>query len=131
MYRHGADRRRYARVAWRLKLKSISLQRRKPDPTAVQPLSQNAAPDDQALPAFTVIQGGQSPALSPPLSPVEFSEDAETSIPSNPPSRTDVADGVKNTVDDAEASRRALSHAARSTASVPSSADAVVEQRHV
>ena len=112
-------------LAWRLKLKSISLQRRKPDLNAIQSVSRNAAPDDQALPAFTIIQGGQSTALSTTLSPVGISEEAETGIPSNTHSRTVVADGMKNTADDPRASRRALSHAARSTASVSSSTDAV------
>ena len=107
--------------AWRLKLKSITLQRRLPDAAAIQPVSREAALNDQALPAFTVIQGGQSPALQA----VEIPVVSETRIPSNTPSRTDVADDVKKTADVAKASRRALSHAARSTASVSSSADVV------
>ena len=112
-------------LAWRQKLKSITLQRRIPADL------RETLPDLQALPAFTVIQGGQFIAPSPAPARVKISEEAEPCIPQKAHSRTDVADGMKNTADGAEASRRALSHAARSTVSVSSSADTVVEQRHV
>ena len=108
-------------LAWRLKLKCITLQRRLPDVTAIELVSRTAAQDDQALPAFTVIQGGQSPAVQA----LETLEHTETGIPSNIPYRTDVADDAKMTADVTKASRRAFSRAARSTASVSSSADAV------
>ncbi|MDC0033639.1 hypothetical protein OAJ57_03645 [Alphaproteobacteria bacterium] len=114
-------------LAWQLNLKSITIQRRHPNQTAIQPASRVTDVADQAQPTFTVIQGGYSPAISA----VEITEDAEASVPSTSHSRIDVAHNSNSTTDVAEASRRAFSHAARSTVSVPSSADAVVEQRHV
>jgi ribonucleoside-diphosphate reductase alpha chain len=112
-------------LARQLNLKSITLQRRVPVPTAIQPISGIADADDQALPALSVIQGGPLPASPAALSPEEPFQDAETGIQPNIHSRTVVADGVEKTADDSKPSRRASSHAARSTASVSSSADVV------
>ena len=114
-------------LAWRLKVKSITLQQREPNQITIPPVSENTAAADQALPVLRVIDGSQSPALSA----VNNSEQAESGVPSDAPSRTNVADGSEDTASDSKASRRAFSHAARSAASVSSSADAVVEQRHV
>jgi len=118
-------------LAWRLRLKAITLQRRDADRAAIDPESRTMAPDEDALPAFSVIQGGASPVLSRAMRAVEIAEQAEPDVSSESHSGTVVADGTKNAADDSKASRRVLSHAARSAASVPSSADAVVEQRHV
>ncbi|MDA0653379.1 MAG: hypothetical protein O3C49_08905, partial [Proteobacteria bacterium] len=76
-------------LAWRQKLKSITLQRRQPAD------SRKTLPDHQVLPAFTVIQGGQYVASSPAPARVKIPQEAEPGIPRKAHSRTVVADGVK------------------------------------
>jgi hypothetical protein len=110
-----------------LKLKSITLRRIPADLELFQPVSDEQVPENHPVPAFAVIQGGQSiPQLNEYIS-----EEAETRIPLSAITRSDVSDDMEISPDVAKPSRRALSHAARSSASVSSSADAVVEQRHV
>jgi ribonucleoside-diphosphate reductase alpha chain len=117
------DYRTILELAHRLKLKSITLRRIPAD----LELSSQPEAENQPVPAFAVIQGGQSiPQLNEYIS-----EEAETRIPLSAITRSDVSDDMEISPDVAKASRRALSHAARSSASVSSSADALVEQRHV
>ena len=126
------DYRELLELAWSQKLKSITLKSRDADLAVAQPESQSEAPSDQPLPDFAIIQGGQqSMARSAAMAAAENSRETGEAIPSKTYSRSDVADKAIQSDDVAKASRRALSHAARSTASVSSSADAVVEQRHV
>jgi len=125
------DYRELLDLAWHLNLKSITLKSRVADPAISQPNWQSAFPDEQPLPVLAVIQGGQSLAQSSALPAAKNTREAEAAIPSDTHSKSDVADKENKSDDVAKPSRRALLHAARSSASVSSSADVVVEQRHV
>lgn len=104
-----ADCRAALHLGRQLGLKSLTIRRADAPPV---PASQAGLAD---MPA------GSAPALSI----VEEPQRPHTNI------RTDIAEAGEHAVRDAETSRRAASHAARSAASVPSSADVAVEQRQV
>lgn len=101
--------------ASQLKLKSITLRRRASGRPVVASAPLRAPQDDRGSASLSLIGGGPGAALPDP----------DSGVPSHNHSRTDVADGAENTADVTKASRHASSHPARSTASVPSSADAV------
>jgi hypothetical protein len=101
--------------ASQLKLKSITLRRRPSGRPVIASAPLRAPQDDRGAASLSLIGGGPGAALPDP----------DSGVPSHNHSRTDVADGAENTADVTRASRHASSHPARSTASVPSSADVV------
>jgi ribonucleoside-diphosphate reductase alpha chain len=105
-----ADCRATVLLGWRLGLKSLTIRRAGAESAAAAARQERTDAPRQAVPALSVVETGRAPA---------------TNI------RTAVAESGDHAPRDAETSRRAVSHAARSTASVPSSADVVVEQRQV
>lgn len=115
-------------LALGLKVKSITLKRRLPAEAAMENVLPLPVRTDPAPRPLAITPVGPAPAVT---TVNEANKDAEAGQASPSLTEIAVADEQQSTVSDAEASRRALSHAARSTASVTSSADAVVEQRHV
>lgn len=142
-------------LAWRLGLKTIAIERDNAlyDGMLGEFLPAGTGRPVPAADRFTVIAGGntrqarqagetpiraqrpgQGDGISEALAIAQAIGDLGPTAPAarrtKRPSRTDVGDGATAPAD-AKSSRQRSSHVARSAASVPSSADAAVEQRQV
>lgn len=111
-------------LAWRSGLKALVFACRQEDKFVPETDGRGAEHETNTL--FTIVEGGQSPQR------IEASEASqESEVASHTHYELAVTDREETQVGDAETPRRATSLPTQSTASVTSSADAVVEQRQV